>query len=147
MSLLQPKSVTVRTATGDEREYLIGKFPALPGIELVTRLGSAAAAVGRDPQPAIDLISRLLAYVAITGPNGEPLPLKTEALVNNHIPDWETGLQLVKEVAVYNTSFFQNERTLASLAGFARTFRLKNIETLMGSLERLSPKGAQPSTN
>lgn len=145
--LLDPKEITVITQDGTERTYLIGKFPALPGLELVTRLGSAAAAVARDPQPAIDLIQRVLTYVAVPGANGEPLQLKTAALIDNHVPDWETGARLVKEVAVYNTSFFQNEKLLASLRGFARTLKLKNIETLMQSLDRLSQKDAPPSTN
>lgn len=147
MTMLDPKEVTVTTASGEERTYLIGKFPALPGLELVARLGSAAAAVSRDPQPAIDLMARLLAYVAVPGANGEPLELKTAALVNNHIPDWETGLRLIKEVAVYNTSFFRNEKILGSLAGFAKTFKLKNIETLMASLDQSSPKAAPLSTS
>lgn len=147
MAFLEPKEITVPTQAGDERTYIIGKFPAVPGLDLLVRLSSIAADRLSNPQPAIDMIPKLMAYVAVPRDGADPLPLTTAALVNNHVPDWETGLRLLKEVVTYNTSFFREGRGSDFFKKFALSSTLLNSATSMASSAQSSPKDAPPSPN
>ena len=47
---------------------------------------------------------KMMAYVCVPV-SGEEIPLKTQALIDNHVPDGESLIRLELEMLKYNTSF------------------------------------------
>jgi len=46
-----------------------------------------------------------MAFVAVPRTEGGPLPLSTRALVDNHVPDWETLARIEMAMMEYNEVF------------------------------------------
>lgn len=106
MSLLEPLEVTVKTLRGDDRVYIISKFPAVAGREIVAGYPLTAVPKVGDYAANETIMLKLMTYVAVPRDNGEPLRLVTRALIDNHIPDYETLVRIEIEMMRYNTSFF-----------------------------------------
>jgi hypothetical protein len=106
MPLLEPKEVSVKTLAGDERSYVLSKFPAIPGREIVAGYPLTGIPKFGDYKSNEGIMLKLMCYVGVTLPNGTVQPLISEALVNNHVPDYETLMRIEFEMLRYNTSFF-----------------------------------------
>ena len=92
--MLQPKEYSVKTQAGDEKVYILSKFPVVAGREIVAKYPLSGMPKLGDYQVNEETMLKLMAYVAVPGANGEPLKLTTRALVDNHVPDWETLAKL-----------------------------------------------------
>ena len=150
IELLDQKEVTVSSQDGEEKTYLVSKFPADPGMELVVDVACIAGGLATNnpsPEAMIAVIDKALGYAAIPGPNGDPIPLNTAALRRSHIPDWEAKLALFFEVAKHNVGFFRNGRASGSFGVLARILSQKTTGTSTESLVQSLLKGAQPSGN
>lgn len=138
--MIEPKEITIQG-----KQFIISKFPATKGREICTQyLSHNALALftkNSDYTRSNDLMLKLMAYVAVPRGNSlPPLMLDKEELVNAQIHidgkcDWETGLEIEKEMILYNTSFFQNGRVLTFLQGIA----LKAQPWITKIVTRLSP--------
>lgn len=63
----------------------------------------------------------MMAYVCAVS-DGEEIPLKTQTLIDNHVPDGESLIRLELEMLKYNTSFSGPAGTPAScLSSSARS--------------------------
>ena len=92
------------------------------------------------------LMLKMMAYVAVpTDDPGRPLALTTRALVDNHVPDWETLARIELAIINYNCSFFRDGRTSAFFAGLGTRAASKLTEILTGLLANLSVAAKQPS--
>lgn len=126
MAQLEPKEIEVKTLNGELRTYILSRFPCIAGREIVAgypltgfpKIGEYAA------NEAIML--KLMAYVAVVGGNGQTLQLTTKALVENHVPDYETLVKIEIEMMRYNTSFFGK--------GEISTFFVTTITKLVASI-------------
>jgi hypothetical protein len=150
IELLDPKEVAVASQDGEEKTYLVSKFPADPGMELVVEVACIAGGLAtNNPNPAsmIAIIDKALSYAAVPGANGDPIPLTTAALRKSHIPDWEAKLALFFEVAKHNVGFFRNGRASGSFGMLARILSQKTTGTSMESLAQSFLRGAQPSAS
>lgn len=116
--MLEPKTVSIKCLDGTEKEFVISKFPALVGREVVTQYPTTAAPKVGDYQRNEELLLKMMSYVAAITPGGE-IKLTTRELVNNHVPDYEALMRLEAKMLEYNTSFF-------NLAG---------VSTLLGGIE------------
>jgi hypothetical protein len=142
MDLLQPKEFTATAQDGGERSYTLSKFPAVQGREIIAKYPMSALPKLGDYQVSEETMLKLMAFVAVES-NGKQIRLGTRALIDNHVPDWETLAKIEMAMMEYNCSFFQDARISNSLAGFAQKLMEKISETLTASSARSSPTTKQ----
>jgi hypothetical protein len=131
-----PKEITVTTQDGQERSYIISKFPTIAGREIVAKYPVSAMPKVGDYEVNKDVMLKLMAFVAVKTDNGE-LRLTTSTLVDNHVPDWETLAKIELEMIGYNCSFFQNGKASTFLENIKAESQKLISSTLTDSLERL----------
>jgi hypothetical protein len=150
MDLLDPKAITLTDGEGRERPFLLSKMPAFEGLEIMARYPTSLAmtAVPRLGDWAVvqDLQLKILKYVAVEI-NGKPMRLTTQALIDNHVGDWECLARLLLEEVRYNNSFFRNGTISDFFAEVMRTSLAKIQETLLRSSPPSSATDLPPSTS
>lgn len=127
--------------------FIISKIPAVDAREIFSKYTSSNIPKVGEYEASEAVMLKMMTYVARVTPEGDNIRLTTKALVNNHVPDWETLVKLEWEMLKYNCSFFQNGKALDFLKSIARLAESKGTEMLVGLLGRLSPAGKPPSTN
>lgn len=148
MELLQPKEITVPTMDGEERTFIISKFPATYGREILTQYPISAVPRIGDYATNEALMLKIMGYVGVMTPKAETLlRLTTRALVDNHVPDWETLARIELAIIDYNTSFFRNGRASTFCAALGAKALPKITGILTDLLENLSQAAAQRSKN
>lgn len=146
--MLQPKDITVKTLEGDEKVYVLSKFPAVAGREILTQYPVTAIPKVGEYAANEALMLKIMGYVGVRQPGrDEPLLLTTRALVDNHVPDWETLARIELAMIDYNTSFFRDGRASVFFAKLGAKALPKITETLTVLLENLSQAGRRPSTS
>lgn len=143
--MLEPKRVLIKAGDGTEREFVISKFPALAGREIVTQyLPTAAPKVGEYAANEA-LVVKMMAFVAAIGSDGSEIRLTTRALIDNHVPDFEALMRLEAAMFEYNCSFFQNGKALTFFSGFeAKAAEL--ISRMLTGLSAPSSAKASPAS-
>lgn len=136
--MIKPKEVVITTAEGEEKTFIISKIPAVPAREIFTQYIPTALPKVGDYKVNEALMLRMMGYVAVSM-EGQPLLLTTRALVDNHVPDWETLMRLEAEMAVYNCAFFQNGKGLDFLGAIEAKARQLISQTLTDLLAQSSP--------
>lgn len=146
MAFLEPTTVTVVTLKGDNREYIISKFPAIAGREIVAGYPMSAIPKISEYKSNEEIMRKLMCYVGVEI-NGNTIPLSTEALINNHVPDYETLVKLEIEMMKYNTSFFRDGVISTFSSGIVRKVIASISPTLTPLLLRLLEAAKQLSKN
>ncbi|MEM8085904.1 hypothetical protein Q4R24_17360, partial [Morganella morganii] len=103
--LIKPKEVAVKDADGVEKTFIISRLPAITGREILAKYPLSNAPKIGDYEVSKDAMLKMMAYVCVPV-SGEEIPLKTQALIDNHVPDGESLIRLELEMLKYNTSFF-----------------------------------------
>lgn len=106
--MIEPKQIKVTTQSGAEKEYIISKFPAIQGREIIAKYPLSAMPKLGDYEVNEETMLKLMCFVAVPTDNG-PLQLTTRALVDNHFPDWETLAKVEVAMMEYNCSFFKGD--------------------------------------
>lgn len=108
--LLQPQKISVETQDGTEKEFIISKFPAVAGREILTQYPLSAAPKIGEYETNEELMLKIMRYVAVpfSRDEGGDLILENIDLVNNHVPDWECLARIEIAMIEYNCSFFVN---------------------------------------
>jgi hypothetical protein len=145
--LLEKKEITVTTQAGKNRDYMISKFDAILGREMVMKYPVANMPKLGDYAVSEACMFKLMTCVAAKKPDGEWIVLETADLYRNHVPDWETGAKLEGAMWEHNCSFFANGKTLDFFGGIAQNFKGWIISTLTGLLEQSSVQDALRSKN
>ena len=143
---LEPKEITIQTQSGKPRTYVIYKFPAVAGREIISKTIAASIPDLEKYNISEETMLKLMSYVAVQN-NGSPLLLTTQALIDNHVPDWETLDKLEKEVLQYNCSFFLNDKPLTFFDVCLKIVEQKATEISTILLRPLSTMEKQLSTN
>ena len=147
---LEPKIVTIKDGSGNEAEYVIFKFPAVHGQEIIESLAPSAIA-NLFPKLANrannkQIRQELISYAAVRR-EGVDIHLINETLVNQHVKDWEALTKLQYAIVQYNSSFLQK----GQISNFYRDCALIHIprifKTLMDLLEQSSQTIKQRSTS
>lgn len=146
MDLIKPKEISLTDADGIPRTYIISKFPAVEGREIVAKYPISALPKLGDYAVSEETMLKLMAYVAVEA-GGKLLPLTTRALVNNHVPDFELLAKIEMAMMEYNCSFFREGRISNSLQGFVQKLLASISKTLTDSSGPLSQGNRPPSTN
>lgn len=144
--LLQPKPITLTDQDGKERHFLISKFPAIAGREIIAKYPLSAVPKLGDYGVNEETMFKLMTYVAVKTDDGF-IRLLTPELINNHVMDWEVLVKLEEAMLSYNTSFFTG--------GFVQGFIAMLVEQgapilsriLTSSLQALSQVDLQVGSN
>lgn len=146
MDLIKPKEIEIKDGEGNIKTFILSKFSAWDGRKIVALYPMSNLPKLGDYNVSEEVAELLMTYVAVPTPNGHQR-LSTRALVNNHVPDFESLLQLEMAMMEYNCSFFRNGTLSAFLERIAQTFLAKITETLTQSAQQSSQTNEQPSTN
>ena len=80
---------------------------------------------------------RMMCFVEVVQSDGKTLALTTQALVDNHCPDWEVLVKIEAAMMEYNCSFFENgglSNFLGASAATAQTWITQTLTDLLGQL-------------
>jgi hypothetical protein len=142
--MIEPKEVSIALQDGSERTYIISKFPAIQGREIVAKYPLSAIPKLGDYAVNEEVMLKLMSFVAVPRESGVPLALSTRALVDNHVPDWEALARIEMAMMEYNVSFFGNGKGssfLEAITAKAQAFLSRTLTDLSG---QLSPKAKRP---
>lgn len=141
--MLEPKDVVI-----DGKSFILSKFPAVAGREIVTQYPISAVPKLGDYKTNEDIMLKIMNYVAIPMPNGvKALQLSTRELIDNHVPSWEMLMKVEWEMMSYNCSFFQNGRVSTFLNECAEMLPAWITKTLTPLLQQSSQTGKRHSKN
>jgi hypothetical protein len=144
MMLLQPKDVDIVTQTGETKTFVLSKFPAIAGREIISKYPTSNIPKLGDYSTSEEVMLKLMAYVGVPRDDGEPLKLSTRALVDNHMPDWETLVKVEFAMMEYNCSFFGNGKGSTFLEAITQKAQAFLSQTLMDLSARSSEKARRP---
>jgi hypothetical protein len=137
--MIEPKEITIETQGKGSRAYVLSKFPAVQGREIVAKYPLSAMPKLGDYAVNEETMLKLMAFVAVPRAEGAPLLLTTRALVDNHVPDWETLAKIEVAMIEYNVSFFGNGKGstfLEAITRQAQTFLSKTLTDLSGQFSQ-----------
>ena len=138
--MIDPKEIEVTDQTGKVRRFILSKFPAVQGREIVAKYPLSAMPKLGDYAVNEETMLKLMSFVAVPRDTGEPLRLTTRALVDNHAGDWETLARVELAMMEYNVSFFANGKGSTFLEAITRKAQELISKTLMDLSAQSSPK-------
>lgn len=133
---LEPKQIEV-----NGYPFVISKIPAVDAREIFSKYASSNIPKLGEYEASEAVMLKMMNYAARVSPSGDEIRLQTRALVNNHVPDWETLGKLEWEMLSYNCSFFQNGKALDFLGSLGALAERKISEMLTGLLGKSLPAG------
>lgn len=113
--------------------YNIGKWPATVGREIMVKYPLSNLPKIADYGMSEEIMLKLMRHVEAVLPDGRPMRLETKALIDNHVPDWETLIQIEYASMRHNCSFFRNGKASHFLAEVMSLALTKISETLTAS--------------
>ena len=94
-TLLNPETIEIEGKDGKTRTYQLGDVPYLPdGRQIASQFVTTAMPKVGDYKLNEELSRLMFKYVAVVTDSGDTIILSTDALVNNHVPDFITGIKL-----------------------------------------------------
>lgn len=144
--LLEPKEFQVEDASGKLRTYIISKFPAVAGREIIAKYPLTSLPKLSEYEQNEAVMHKLMGYVAVS--IGERFQrLNTRRLIDSHIPDWETLAKVEMATIEYNCSFFLNGKASIFFAALSQKIPGLVSKILTDSLAQSSQAAKPPSTN
>lgn len=148
MPLLEPKdSPPIQGTDGKARVFVLGKFPATLGREILAKYPVNALPKIGDYGVSEETMLKLMSCVAVRLDTGTVIELSTKALVDNHCHDAETLLQVEWAMLEHNFSFFGNGKTFDFFAHIGATVKAFLFQTLTDLSVASSAPEKRPSTN
>jgi hypothetical protein len=144
--LLKPTEFPIEDADGKKRVYILSNFPAVIGREIVMKYPLSAIPKLADYEVNKDVMLKLMHHVAVDN-NGQLLRLSTQALIDNHVPDYEVLLKIEMAMMEKNCSFFRNGKSWDFLENLAQVFLQRTTEMLTRLSEQSSPVEKPASTS
>src|SRR6202035_2436795 len=89
----------ITNGSGQVRQIKITKFSAMDGWELQRKFIEFAAS--SDKEFRRQYTFEILAYATVVS-NGQEIPLRTDALIDNHLEKWENVERVFEEVLLAN---------------------------------------------
>lgn len=129
--LLHPKEVQIECNDGSSKAFILHKFPAIAGREIVSQYPLSALPKLGDYKVNEEMMLKLLSFVAVDIGTGTPLQLNSRSLVDNHVPDFEALMRLEAAMLEYNCSFFQNGKVSTFFEVIAAKAQALISKTLM----------------
>lgn len=136
--MIKPKEITVVDIDGDEKKYIITRFPATVGMEILYRLPSSGIPKIGDFGELKEVRDDIFKYVYAVTENGE-IALTTKALIDNHITDGETAYRIMGSMLSYN---YQSVSKLMS-GSLISSMSEKVLSVARKLLTELSPQSSE----
>ncbi len=130
--LLESKIIEI-----DGKNFIISKFPAIAGREIITQYPISGMPKFGDYKVNEEIMLKLMSFVAVSV-NGQELQLSTQALINNHVGNWETLAKIEMAMLEYNCSFFLDGRVSTFLNDMLQAIPQWITKILTPLLEPLS---------
>lgn len=142
--MIEPKEVEIDLPDGTKKTYVLSKFPAIQGREIVAKYPMSAMPKLGDYEVNEETMVKLMGFVGV--PHGDGvLRLSTRALIDQHVKSWETLARIEVGMLEYNCSFFGNGRASTFFAGIAQKAQALITKTLTDLSHQSSPKGERRS--
>ncbi len=108
--LLEPKQIEI-----EGKQFIISKFPAIAGRKIITQYPLSGLPKIGEYGVNEEIMFKLMGYVGVLIKGQEtPLLLSTEALIDNHVGNWEILAKIEMAMLEYNCSFFLNGKVSLS---------------------------------
>lgn len=144
--LIDPSELVLEDDKGTPHTYVLSKFPAVQGREIIAKYPTSALPKIGDYAVSEEVMLKLMSFVAAVS-NGTQVRLTTQALVDNHVPSWEMLAKIEMAMMEKNCSFFRKGTLYASLADVAQKSLQKISEMLTQLSAQSSAQGRPPTTN
>lgn len=142
MALLHPQEIDIPLPDGGTKKFLISKFPAVIGREIVTQYPMSAIPKIGDYKRNAELLLMLMGHVAVPMPNGNaPLQLTTQGLIDAHVPDFETLMRIEMAMMELNCSFFRAGKASSFFETLGTKVQALIVQTLTDFSTQYSKKG------
>lgn len=134
--LIKPKEIEIENLDGEKLKFVIGRYPAVEGLELLALLPSNFASFSKQLPQLKPLILKILKFVSVVktddAGNQFELELTTQELIDNNCTDATTLLKLCFESINYNTNFYKadGQSLLESIIDKVMARVLTTIQTL-----------------
>lgn len=145
--MLKPVDYTVEDMDGVSHTYTLTRIPATYAREIVANYPTSALPKIGDYEVNEKMMLKLMSYVYAHTANGGQQQLTSRALIDNHIPDWETLAKVEMAMVQHNTSFFSNGKSLAFLENLTQKAQAFVTQILTASSAPSSKTDEQPHTN
>jgi hypothetical protein len=139
-ALLEPLEIEVETAKGEMKNFILSKFPAIAGREIVSQYPVTGMPKIGEYKSNEDIMLKLMKFVAVPTDTGV-IVLSTQALINNHVPDWETLAKIEIKMMEYNCSFFGNGKASTFFGSILQNTQQLITQTLTDLLVQSSAQG------
>lgn len=137
--MIDPKEIII-----DDKAFILSKFPAVAGREIIAKYPISGMPKLGDYKVNEETMLKLMSFVAVPIDPARPLRLTSQALIDNHVGNWETLAKIEIAMMEYNCSFFQNGRVSTFLNDIAQKLPSWITKTLTVLSERSSPTEKQP---
>lgn len=145
---IEPKELELRTASGKVKTFILTKFPAIAGREILAKYPIANLPKLGDYDVSKDVMLKAMSHVGVmVEGRDEPLMLTTAALIDNHVEDTLTLARLEIAVLDHSFGFFGGGETSFSFEAILARLRPLISQMLTASSAPSSPAGEQPSAN
>lgn len=144
---IEPKEFELTNQAGVTKTFILHKFPAVAGREIVAKYPISIMPKIGDYQVSEEIMLKLMGYVGVQTDAGTIQMLTTRALVDNHATDWETLAKLEIAMMEYNCSFFGRVASSDFFESIVKKVVPLIIPMLTGSSDASSPTEKPRSTN
>lgn len=132
----------------DGHMYILSKFPAMEGYEIATQFPVSAMPKLGDFATHKELIFKIMSYVGVKiEGRPEPLLLGSQALINNHVANWEVLGKILMAMMEYNCSFLARGKISGFLDSITDSLPSFLSKILMSVPQSLSAKDSQALEN
>jgi hypothetical protein len=148
--MIKPKEVEITGLDGETRTFVIHRLPATVGREVVAKYPISSLPKLGDYEVNEEVSYKMLAYVGVKLDSSDPnklTMLRTKALVDNHVTDWQMLGKLEMAMLEYNTNFLASGKASELLSGLKTEVTEWISKTLTDSLERYSRQEKPRSKN
>jgi len=145
MNMIEPKEVEIELPDGSKKAYIISKFDAVSGREIVTQYPTSGMPKLGEYKTNEEIMLKMMNFAAVDTGTGDPLHLTTRELINNHVRSWETLARLEWALMEYNCSFFSNGKVSNFLEDLTAKLPEWILSILTPLLEQSSLKEKPPS--
>ena len=111
IALLSPKEVTINGC-----RFLISRMPCMTAQEVIVRIPAGILPLINQYTISEEMVVKMLSCCQRMYDDKPNVPLISKEIINNHVPDFDTLLQLENECLKYNYDFFNQGKVLTFLA-------------------------------
>lgn len=111
ITLLAPKEVTINGC-----RFLISRMPCMTAQEVIVRIPAGILPLINQYTISEEMVVKMLSCCQRIYDDKPSVPLISKEIINNHVPDFDTLLQLENECLKYNYDFFNQGKVLTFLA-------------------------------